>query len=58
VSVVPCFEAGEPVLNGVGRDSTGVGGCVSAEYELVGGKTEVGWYSLSFAEVEEVVDVA
>jgi len=58
VCIVPGLKTCEPVLNGVGCDSTSVRGCVCTEYELVSGKAEMGWYSLLFAEVKEVVDVA
>ena len=58
VSIVPCLKSSEPVLNGISGNSTGVGGCICAEYEFVSRKTEVGWHLFSFAEVEEVVYMA
>ena len=58
VRVVPCFQASDSILNRVGRDFTGVRGCICAEYKFIRRKAEMGWYLLLLAKAEEVVDVA
>ena len=58
VHVVPCFQASDSVLNHVGQDFTGIGGCICAEYKFICRKVEMGWYSLLLAKAKEVVDVA